>query len=65
MSIMYRNKKKKIFAGEAINEVINNNFDVLSKDIVPLVQKALQRIFKKMGNTMGSRYTYSELFPLT
>ncbi|KAJ6632998.1 Circadian clock-controlled protein daywake [Pseudolycoriella hygida] len=50
--------------GEAINDVINDNFEILSKDIVPLVEKALQRTFKKIGNQI-SRYTYAELFPMT
>lgn len=58
-------KRQKSILGEAINDVINNNFDVLSKDIVPLVEKALQKTFKKIGNKIASRYTYSQLFPLT
>lgn len=58
-------KNQKSISGEAINDVINDNFDVLSKDIVPLVEKALQRTFKKIGNKMGGRYTFSELFPVT
>jgi len=51
--------------GNAINDVINQNFDVLSKDIVPLIEKALQRHFKKIANKISSRFTYGQLFPVT
>ncbi|KAG4080308.1 hypothetical protein HA402_010800 [Bradysia odoriphaga] len=49
--------------GEAVNDVINDNFDLLSKDIVPLVERALQRTFKKLTNKISNRYTHAQLFP--
>lgn len=56
---------KRIVTGEAVNQVINDNFDLLSKDIVPLVERALQRTFKKLANKISNRFTYSQLFPTT
>lgn len=50
--------------GDAINEVINQNFEIVSEDIIPLIEKALQRTFKKTGNKIVSRFINKQLFPL-
>lgn len=49
--------------GEAINNVINQNFDVISKDIIPLVEKALQRLLKRISSKILENFTYDQVFP--
>lgn len=49
--------------GEAINGVINQNFDVISKDIIPLVEKALQRLLKRISSKILENFTYDQVFP--
>jgi len=50
--------------GEAINAVINQNFDVVSKDIIPLVEKALQRTLRRIATKITENFSYDEVFPL-
>ncbi|XP_053667281.1 uncharacterized protein LOC128716383 [Anopheles marshallii] len=42
--------------GEIINETINQNFNLLSTELIPLIEKALQRIFKRTGNKILERF---------
>ncbi|GAB0098496.1 uncharacterized protein DMENIID0001_142370 [Sergentomyia squamirostris] len=49
--------------GDIINDTINQNFDIVSKDIIPLIERALERHFKKTSNKILSRYTRTQLFP--
>lgn len=49
--------------GDVINETINQNFEIFSRDIIPLVEKALEKIFKKISNKIVERYTEEQLFP--
>lgn len=49
--------------GEVVNETINRNFDVFSLEIIPLIEKALSKHFKKVGNKIMSRYPEDVLFP--
>lgn len=51
------------FPGDAINAVINTNFDTLSKDIIPLVEKALQKTFKRIATKITQNFTYDQVFP--
>ncbi|XP_052863365.1 uncharacterized protein LOC128270003 [Anopheles cruzii] len=51
--------------GEIINETINQNFNLLSTELIPLIEKALQRIFKRTGNKILERFPEEVLFPLT
>lgn len=50
--------------GEVINQTINQNFDVVSKDIIPLISKALERHFRRTSNKIMNRYTEKQLFPV-
>ena len=50
-------------AGEIINETINQNFNLLSTELIPLIEKALQRIFKRTGNKILERFPEEVLFP--
>lgn len=49
--------------GDVINQTINQNFDIISKDIIPLIERALERHFKKTANKIMSRYTEQQIFP--
>lgn len=49
--------------GEAINDVINQNFELLSKDVQPLVERALEKNLKEISNKIITRYTHEQLFP--
>lgn len=51
--------------GDAINDVINQNFEIVSADVIPLIENALQRTFKKTLNKIVSRFTNKQLFPQT
>lgn len=51
-------------AGDAVNSVINQNFDVVSKDIIPLVEKALQRKLKLIATKITQNFSYDQVFPL-
>lgn len=49
--------------GEIVNETINQNFDILSLDLIPLIEKSLSRIFKQTANKILERFTMAQLFP--
>lgn len=49
--------------GEIINETINQNFDIFSQDLIPLIEKSLSRIFKQTANKILERFTMAQLFP--
>ncbi|XP_055694818.1 uncharacterized protein LOC129796516 [Lutzomyia longipalpis] len=50
--------------GDIINDTINQNFEVVSRDIIPLIEKALEKHFKRTSNKILSRYTRSQLFEI-
>jgi hypothetical protein len=50
--------------GEIVSNTINQNFDLFSKDLIPLIEKSLSRIFKKTANQILERFTMEQLFPL-
>lgn len=50
--------------GDAVNAVINQNFDAVSKDIIPLVEKALQKTFKRIATKITQNFSYDQVFPL-
>lgn len=49
--------------GEVVNQTINQNFDIVSKDIIPMIERALEKHFKKTANKIMSRYTERQIFP--
>ncbi|XP_055633724.1 uncharacterized protein LOC129774053 [Toxorhynchites rutilus septentrionalis] len=49
--------------GEIINQTINQNFSLISHELIPLIEKALQRIFKRTGNKILERFPEEVLFP--
>lgn len=51
--------------GDVINDTINQNFNIISKDIIPLIEKALEKHFKKTANKIMNRYTEAQIFPMS
>lgn len=49
--------------GDVVNETINRNFDLFAAEIIPLIEKALAKYFKKVSNNILSRYPADVLFP--
>lgn len=49
--------------GDIINLTINQNFEVLSQDLIPLIEKSLSKIFKRTANKILERFTMAQLFP--
>lgn len=49
--------------GEIINQTINQNFTVFAKELIPLIEKSLARIFKRTSNKILERFTMAQLFP--
>jgi hypothetical protein len=49
--------------GDLINNVINQNFDTFTNDLIPLIEKSLAKIFKSTGNKIFKRFTLAQLFP--
>lgn len=49
--------------GDVVNQTINQNFDLVAKDIIPIVQRALERHFKRTANKIMTRYTEDQVFP--
>ncbi|XP_026466732.1 protein takeout-like [Ctenocephalides felis] len=49
--------------GDIINHTINTNFEVLSKDIIPLIEKALSKLILKISNQIVEPYTTEQLYP--
>jgi len=50
--------------GDAVNAVINENFDVVSQDVIPLVEKALQKTLKRIATKITQNFKYDQVFPL-
>lgn len=48
---------------DIISTAINENFEVFSKDLIPLIEKSLSKIFKRTANKILERFTMSQLFP--
>lgn len=49
---------------EVVGQTINQNFELFSQDIIPLIEKSLARIFKRSANKILERFTMAQLFPL-
>lgn len=50
--------------GDIVSQAINENFELFSQDLIPLIEKSLSRIFKTTSNKILERFTMSQLFPL-
>lgn len=49
--------------GNAVNAVINENFGLLSMDIIPLVEKALASKLKLIATKITQNFSYDQVFP--
>lgn len=50
--------------GNAINDVINQNFDTISRDIIPLVEKALSKTLRRISSKILQNFNYDLVFPV-
>ncbi|XP_056633372.1 uncharacterized protein LOC130442972 [Diorhabda sublineata] len=46
-----------------INDVVNKNFDMFIKELMPIIQKSLAAVFKETANAIVENFTYEQLFP--
>lgn len=51
--------------GQIINKAINENFLLLSQDMIPLIEKSLAKVFKKTATKIHERFTLAQLYPQT
>ncbi|XP_014472151.1 PREDICTED: protein takeout-like isoform X2 [Dinoponera quadriceps] len=49
--------------GDATNELLNENHDLILQDITPLLQNSLENLFLDVANKITRTFTYNELFP--
>lgn len=50
-------------SGAASNNILNENSDLLLKEIKPALESELEKVFLQIGNKITSTFTYDELFP--
>ncbi|XP_031842194.1 circadian clock-controlled protein daywake [Nomia melanderi] len=50
--------------GDAINGVINSNFDAFIKELEPSLESAISDTFQKIANSILTQFTYETLFPV-
>lgn len=46
-----------------INDVVNKNFDVFLKELMPGIENALASVFQQTGNAIVGSFPYNQLFP--
>lgn len=51
--------------GDVINDTINENFALFAEDLIPLVERALNKVFKRIGNNVCQPFAWSQFFPLS
>lgn len=49
--------------GDAVNAAINDNFDVFSGELMPLMEERLSEVLTKHANTLLGHFTSAQLFP--
>lgn len=49
--------------GDTINRTINQNFLLFADDLMPLVERALNKMFRRIGNGICNAYTMEQFFP--
>lgn len=50
--------------GDVINDTINQNFLLFANDLMPTVEKALSKLFRRLANRICSNFTPEQLFPV-
>lgn len=46
-----------------VNDVVNKNLDMFIKELMPTIDKALQKKFLEVGNSIVEPFTLDQLFP--
>ncbi|XP_023025365.2 circadian clock-controlled protein daywake [Leptinotarsa decemlineata] len=46
-----------------INDVVNKNFDMFLKELMPIIERSLASEFKNTANAVVESFTYKQLFP--
>ncbi|XP_044742557.1 protein takeout-like [Chrysoperla carnea] len=49
--------------GDVVNGAINSNFDAFLKELLPVIEKALSKVFLDIANNVVEPFTYDQLFP--
>ncbi|XP_020288990.1 protein takeout-like [Pseudomyrmex gracilis] len=49
--------------GDVINSAINNNFDLFTRELMPLVEMALSDAFQNIADNIVEQFTLAQLFP--
>lgn len=49
--------------GDAVNDAINANFNVISSDFTPMIDKRLSQLLRDYTNKLFSHFTTEQLFP--
>jgi len=49
--------------GDAVNNAINNNFDLFLKELMPIVEKGLSDAFQDIADNIVQQFSYEQLFP--
>ncbi|KAJ8956819.1 hypothetical protein NQ318_014233 [Aromia moschata] len=48
---------------EMINDVVNKNFHLFLKELMPIIENALSSVFLETANAIVESFTYGQLFP--
>ncbi|XP_050498427.1 circadian clock-controlled protein daywake-like [Diabrotica virgifera virgifera] len=46
-----------------VNDVVNKNFDMFLRELLPIIQRQLGVVFKEAANAIVERFAYEQLFP--
>lgn len=52
------------FSDDIINETVNKNLRLFTKELMPIIEKNLAEVFLDIGNRIVEDYTYNQLFPI-
>lgn len=52
-----------LFSVGMVNDVVNRSFDVFLKELMPVIEKALSKVFMDTANAIVESFTYKQLFP--
>lgn len=58
------NTKNFLISGDAMNNFMSTNWEVVYKEMKPVVDEAIAAILTNVGKKVFERFTYDELFPL-
>lgn len=53
-----------LFSVAVISDVVNKNFQLFLKELMPILERSLARKFMDVGNSIVKPFTCTQLFPL-